>query len=84
MQRERANDSMKNYRTCARRLAALLALSVVSVHSGAQVGPGYDIEMSRMIPVRDGVQKLGSTFAYGRLVHAGLTLAIADVSMSGA
>jgi putative CocE/NonD family hydrolase len=47
---------MKNYRACARRCAALLALSLMSVLSAAEVGPGYDIEMSRMIPTRDGVQ----------------------------
>jgi putative CocE/NonD family hydrolase len=38
----------------------ILAIPVASLTSGAafaaEVGPGYDIEMSRMIPVRDGTQ----------------------------
>ena len=36
--------------------AALLALALLSGAQAAEVGPGYDILMSRMIPVRDGVE----------------------------
>lgn len=35
---------------------APLALAAPPAPSPGQVGPGYDIEMSRMIPMRDGVQ----------------------------
>jgi hypothetical protein len=37
-------------------LAFPLALYAASLAAAAEVGPGYDIDMSRMIPVRDGVQ----------------------------
>ena len=36
--------------------AALLALALACAVRAAQVGPGYDILMSRLIPVRDGVE----------------------------
>jgi hypothetical protein len=38
-------------------LAAPFALGAIATPAGqAQVGPGYDIEMSRMIPMRDGIR----------------------------
>ena len=37
-------------------LAAVVNLAAVQRAVAAQVGPGYDIEMSRMIPMRDGVK----------------------------
>ncbi|HEY8052464.1 MAG TPA: CocE/NonD family hydrolase [Steroidobacteraceae bacterium] len=37
-------------------LAAVLALATVSMVRAATPGPGYDIEMSRMIPMRDGTE----------------------------
>jgi putative CocE/NonD family hydrolase len=37
-------------------LAATQAIAVSPPAPAAHVGPGYDIQMSRMIPVRDGVQ----------------------------
>jgi hypothetical protein len=40
----------------AAALALALALAPFAPTARAQVGPGYDIEMSRMIPLRDGVQ----------------------------
>jgi hypothetical protein len=39
-----------------RSAAAALALMLALAARAAQVGPGYDIEMSRMIPVREGVE----------------------------
>ena len=50
---------MKDKLTTAITLTTLLALvAVFSASSGAtrKIGPGYDIEMSRMIPLPDGVQ----------------------------
>jgi len=35
--------------------AALLALAAAGALGAADIGPGYDIELSRMIPMRDGV-----------------------------
>lgn len=37
-------------------LAAFTLCAVTPIPAKAQVGPGYDIEMSRMIPMRDGVK----------------------------
>src|SRR6185312_3576613 len=37
-------------------LAAFTLGAVAPIPAQAQVGPGYDIEMSRMIPMRDGVK----------------------------
>ena len=40
-------------------LKVLIAVAVLLATASAgaeEVGPGYDIEMSRMIPMRDGVQ----------------------------
>jgi hypothetical protein len=36
--------------------AALVALAATGESRAADVGPGYDIELSRMIPLRDGVE----------------------------
>lgn len=45
------------FRNAALMLAlALMPIASASAADSRQVGPGYDIEMSRMIPVRDGVQ----------------------------
>ena len=37
-------------------VAAAVVAAIASPPIGAQVGPGYSIEMSRMIPMRDGVE----------------------------
>ena len=37
-------------------MAAAIVLAEPSPVSATEVGPGYDIEMSRMIPMRDGVE----------------------------
>jgi tRNA modification GTPase len=56
-------------------LIALLEAGIDFAEDDISVAPAQEI-LRRLAPVRDGVQKLASTFAYGRLVHAGLTLAI--------
>jgi uncharacterized protein len=43
-------------RSVLKVLLAVAALLAVVPTGAEQVGPGYDIEMSRMIPMRDGVQ----------------------------
>src|SRR5579862_7628520 len=43
-------------RTALAAALAAAALFSVPAASAAAVGPGYDIEMSRMIPMRDGVE----------------------------
>ena len=35
--------------------ASSMVLLPANLLSAAEVGPGYDIEMSRMIPMRDGI-----------------------------
>jgi putative CocE/NonD family hydrolase len=37
-------------------VATLIAVAPTSLADATEVGPGYDIEMSRMIPMRDGAQ----------------------------
>ena len=37
-------------------LAACIVLETLSIGRAATAGPGYDIEMSRMIPMRDGTE----------------------------
>jgi len=50
---------------------ALLALGASAPPAArAQVGPGYDIEMSRMIPMRDGVELEAWIFKPAHLAHA--------------
>lgn len=43
-------------RCCALCLLAGSVPAMARPQSSEQVGPGYDIEMSRMIPMRDGVE----------------------------
>ena len=56
-------------------LIALLEAGIDFAEDDISVAPAQEI-LRRLAPVREGVQKLASTFTYGRLVHAGLTLAI--------
>jgi tRNA modification GTPase len=56
-------------------LIALLEAGIDFAEDDISVAPAQEI-LRRLAPVREGVQKLASTFSYGRLVHAGLTLAI--------
>jgi putative CocE/NonD family hydrolase len=50
---------MKHRRCCSANWLVLfmpLAIIASTLARAAEVGPGYDIEMSRMIPVRDGIE----------------------------
>ena len=57
-------------------LIALLEAGIDFAEDDISVAPPEEI-LRRLHPVREGVRQLISTFDYGRLVHAGLTLAIA-------
>lgn len=55
----RFSRTWRRFLACAAMLLGLLQISLLasaSPQSREQVGPGYDIEMSRMIPMRDGVE----------------------------
>ena len=56
-------------------LIALLEAGIDFAEDDISIASAQEI-LRRLTPVREGVHKLASTFAYGRLVHAGLTLAI--------
>jgi predicted acyl esterase len=43
-------------RSVLKVLIAVAALLATALAGAEEVGPGYDIEMSHMIPMRDGVQ----------------------------
>src|SRR5271154_4098085 len=57
---DKVESSAMQMRTLIRVWYLILAIPVASLTSNAalaaEVGPGYDIEMSRMIPARDGTQ----------------------------
>jgi tRNA modification GTPase len=56
-------------------LIALLEAGIDFAEDDISVAPPEEI-LRRLAPVRAGVDKLADSFAYGKLVHAGLTLAI--------
>src|SRR5574340_54719 len=59
MKRVRFSRTWRRFLAGAAMLLCLLQISLLASarpQSREQVGPGYDIEMSRMIPMRDGVE----------------------------
>ncbi|MGH8134264.1 MAG: CocE/NonD family hydrolase [Steroidobacteraceae bacterium] len=63
-------------------MAAIAVLAATAAARAADVGPGYDIEMSRMIPMRDGVELEAWISRPSRLRHkapAILTLTQYDI-----
>jgi uncharacterized protein len=72
-----------------RRAALVLALALVPITSAwaansPQVGPGYDIEMSRMIPMRDGVKLEAWIFKPSHLsVRAPTVLELTQYNIDG-
>ena len=57
-------------------LIALLEAGIDFADNDIDVAPNEEI-LRRLTPVREGVERLVSSFAYGRIVHQGFTLAIA-------
>ena len=43
-------------RVLTKAVLTIALLAAMAISGAAQVGPGYSIEMSRMIPMRDGVE----------------------------
>lgn len=56
-------------------LIALLEAGIDFAEDDISVAPAAEI-LRRLVPLREGVAKMAASFAYGKLVHAGLTLAI--------
>ena len=56
-------------------LIALLEAGIDFAEDDISVAPAAEL-LRRLHPLREGVAKLAASFAYGKLVHAGLTLAI--------
>src|ERR1700753_2742000 len=56
-------------------LIALLEAGIDFAEDDVSVAPPNEI-LRRLAPVRNAIQKLAASFAYGRLVHPGLPLAI--------
>ncbi len=56
-------------------LIALLEAGIDFADNDVDVASGADIS-ARLAPLTEGLRKLAASFAYGKLVHSGLTLAI--------
>jgi tRNA modification GTPase len=56
-------------------LIALLEAGIDFAEDDVSVAPSAEI-LRRLDPIEESVKKLAATFAYGKLVHAGITLAI--------
>jgi tRNA modification GTPase len=56
-------------------LISLLEAGIDFAEDDVSVAPDEEI-LRRLAPVRDGVARLAASFAYGKLVHSGMTLAI--------